>query len=136
MSEVPLGKIVVYERETPVHRGTEPPYRGTSLARRRTPLGPYRRPMPRVLGGTQGGGLFFMSEVPLYQKTLLARNIAFAIRTFDLACHQRLDEYLLVNLTCSRDPLHVLFTTVCRISDSHVHTPARDWYIFLETLRL
>ena len=26
-------------------------YRGTSLIRKRTPLGPYRRPMPRVLGG-------------------------------------------------------------------------------------
>ena len=26
-------------------------HRGTSLARKRTPLGPYRRPMPRVLGG-------------------------------------------------------------------------------------
>ena len=25
-------------------------YRGTSLIRKRTPLGPYRRPMPRVLG--------------------------------------------------------------------------------------
>jgi len=29
------------------------------------PLGPYRRPMPRVLGGSQGGGRFLMSEVPL-----------------------------------------------------------------------
>ena len=27
-------------------------YRGTSLIRNRTPLGPYRRPMPRVLGGS------------------------------------------------------------------------------------
>ena len=27
-------------------------YRGTSLARKRTLLGPYRRPMPRVLGGS------------------------------------------------------------------------------------
>ena len=26
-------------------------YRGTSPIRQRTPLGPYRRPMPRVLGG-------------------------------------------------------------------------------------
>ena len=25
-------------------------YRGTSSIRKRTPLGPYRRPMPRVLG--------------------------------------------------------------------------------------
>ena len=27
-------------------------YRGTSLKRKRTPLGPYRRPTPRVLGGS------------------------------------------------------------------------------------
>jgi len=27
-------------------------YRGTSLTRKRTPLGPYRRPEPRVLGGS------------------------------------------------------------------------------------
>ena len=27
-----------------------PSYRGTSLARNHTPVGPYRRPMPRVLG--------------------------------------------------------------------------------------
>ena len=39
------------------------PYRGTSLTRKCTPLGPYRRPMPRVLGGE---GLFLVSEVPLY----------------------------------------------------------------------
>ena len=41
-------------------------YRGTSLIRKRTPLGPYRRPTPRVLGGSQGGGRFLMGEVPLY----------------------------------------------------------------------
>ena len=27
-------------------------YRVTSLTRKRTPLGPYRRPVPRVLGGS------------------------------------------------------------------------------------
>ena len=31
---------------------SEPPYRGTSIIRKCTPLGPYRRPMPRVLGGS------------------------------------------------------------------------------------
>ena len=41
-------------------------YRGTSLTRKGTPLGPYRRPMPRVVGGLQGGGHFLMGEVPLY----------------------------------------------------------------------
>ena len=39
-------------------------YRGTS-PRKRTPLGPYRRPMPRVLGGSSGVGRFRMGEVPL-----------------------------------------------------------------------
>ena len=41
-------------------------YRGASLIRDRTPLGPYRRPVPRVLGGSYWGGRFLMSEVPLY----------------------------------------------------------------------
>jgi hypothetical protein len=40
-------------------------YRGTSPTRKRNPLGPYRRPMPRVLGGSQEGGRFLMGEVPL-----------------------------------------------------------------------
>ena len=45
----------------------EPPreYRGTSLTRKRTLLGPYRGPMPRVLGGSEGCGRFLMGEVPL-----------------------------------------------------------------------
>ena len=41
-------------------------YRGTSLTNRDTPLGLYRRPMHRVLGGSQGGRRFLMGEVPLY----------------------------------------------------------------------
>ena len=40
-------------------------YRGTSLTRKRTPLGLYRRPMPRVLGGSEGGGRILMGAVPL-----------------------------------------------------------------------
>ena len=32
-------------------------YRATSL-RNRQPVGPYRRPMPRLLGGSWGGGVF------------------------------------------------------------------------------
>ena len=72
-----------YERGTPVkqlERATlgaiaHPPssrekvtYRGTSLTRKRTPLGPHRRPMPRVLGGSWGGGRFLMGEVTLSRK--------------------------------------------------------------------
>ena len=41
-------------------------YRGTSLIRKDRPLGPYRRPMPRVLGGSSGVGGFLMSEVLLH----------------------------------------------------------------------
>ena len=41
------------------------PYRGASLMRNRPTLGPYRRPMPRALGGSQGGRQFLMGEVPL-----------------------------------------------------------------------
>ena len=40
---------------------------GASLTGKRTPLGPYRRPMPRVLGGSWGGGRFLMSEVLVLQ---------------------------------------------------------------------
>ena len=39
-------------------------YRGNSLTTKCTPLGPYPRPMPRDLGGGQGGGRFLMGEVP------------------------------------------------------------------------
>jgi len=41
-------------------------YRGTSLIRNSAPLGPYSRNMPRALWWSWGGGLFLMSEVPLY----------------------------------------------------------------------
>ena len=41
-------------------------YRGTSLIRKRTSPGPYRRPMPRFLGGSYEAGRFLMGEVPLY----------------------------------------------------------------------
>ena len=46
-------------------------YRGTSLTRKCTPLGPYRRPMPRVLGGRRRSGrapgvASDSSEVPMY----------------------------------------------------------------------
>ena len=33
-------------------------YRATSLTRKRIPLGLFRRPMPRVLGGSWGVGVF------------------------------------------------------------------------------
>ena len=39
---------------------------GTSLIRNTPLLGPYSRTIPRVLWWSQGGGLFLMSEVPLY----------------------------------------------------------------------
>ena len=42
-------------------------YRVTFLITKCTPLGPYRRSMHRVLGGSQGGGRFLMSEAPLYR---------------------------------------------------------------------
>ena len=42
-----------------------PTVQGYLTHMKRTPLGPYSRPMPRVVGGSQGGGRFFMGEVPL-----------------------------------------------------------------------
>jgi len=44
-------------------------YSGTSHLRKGTPLEPYRTPVPRVLGGSQGSGRFLMGEVPLYNST-------------------------------------------------------------------
>ena len=41
-------------------------YIGTSLIRNSTSLGPYSRTVPRALWRPYGGGLFIMSEVPLY----------------------------------------------------------------------
>ena len=41
-------------------------YRGSPLTRKRTSLGPYRRPMPRVLRESSGGGRFLMGEIPLH----------------------------------------------------------------------
>jgi len=36
-----------------------------SQMKKRTPLGSYRRPLPRVLGVSSGGGRFRMAEVPV-----------------------------------------------------------------------
>ena len=41
-------------------------YRDTSLIRNQPPVGPYRRPTPRVLGGSWGDGRFLMGEVSLH----------------------------------------------------------------------
>ena len=55
------------ETENTYLSGTVALYRVTSPLRKRTPPGPYRRPMPRVLKGSWGGGRFLMGEVPLYR---------------------------------------------------------------------
>ena len=60
--------------EVPLYSAQEERYRGTSQMRKRTPLGPYRRPMPRVPGGSQGGGRFLMGEVTLYRGASLMRS--------------------------------------------------------------
>jgi len=52
-------------------------YRGTSLLRKRIRRGPYRRPIPWVLGGSQGGGGFVMGEVPLYRNMALQGCVLF-----------------------------------------------------------
>ena len=44
---------------------TPKPYRGISIIRKRTPVGHNRRPMPRILGGSYGGGRFLIGGVPL-----------------------------------------------------------------------
>ena len=42
-------------------------YRGTSLTRNSALLGPYSRTLHRAIWGSQGGGRFRMSKVPLYK---------------------------------------------------------------------
>jgi len=46
-------------------------YRGSSHKRKRPPLGPYRTPMLRVLGGSQGVRRFLIGDVHLqnYSRT-------------------------------------------------------------------
>ena len=88
LPDVPRGVAFSYERGTPVwwmvpgdfattgteRRGGcackhgERSYRDASLTRKRKPLGPYRKPMLRVLEGSQGGGRFLLGEVPLHVK--------------------------------------------------------------------
>jgi hypothetical protein len=46
-------------------------YRGTSLIRNSDPLEPYSKNMLEALWWSLGGGLFLMSEVPLYQFVIL-----------------------------------------------------------------
>ena len=53
---------------------TKLPYRGSSPIGKRTPLGPYRRPMPQVLVGSQGGGGVFIGEGPLYVEKALSHS--------------------------------------------------------------
>ena len=63
-------------------------YRGTSLIRKRTPLGPYRRPVPRVLGESWGGGAFsYERGTPVH---ILTRSRECATHTrLEAICHAR-----------------------------------------------
>ena len=47
-------------------------YGGTSFEITHTSLGPYHRPMPMVLGGSERGKRFLMSEVP-HQSFIFSR---------------------------------------------------------------
>ena len=76
MSEVPLhsephARPPLGVRDPPQERPWTGPPRARLqgyLAHKKTrPLGPYRSLMPRVLGGSWGGGRFLMGEVPLYR---------------------------------------------------------------------
>ena len=65
----PVSRVIKEKKrfhETSLRRRRPTCYRGTSLARKRTHLGPYRKPMSRVLGGSQGGRRL-MGEVPLFR---------------------------------------------------------------------
>jgi len=69
-------------------------YRGTSLIRNSAPLGPCSGTMPRALWWPQGGGLFRMSEVPLFRH----RRRALRARAF-LCRHRR--PFVGVSQACS-----------------------------------
>ena len=61
-----MGLLLEREKKLPAGNVPASAYRCILLIRKRTPLGLYRRPMLRVLGGSEGGGRFLMGEVPLY----------------------------------------------------------------------
>ena len=55
MSEVPLwDPIEIFKSFIEIECSGTGYHRGTSLTGKRHPLGPYRRPMPRALGGSWG----------------------------------------------------------------------------------
>ena len=60
--------------------GGAAPYRGTSLIRKRSPLGPYRRAIPRVLGGSWVGGWAFSYERDTPAPNLRARLLGSSVR--------------------------------------------------------
>ena len=60
------AKVPLYHHQCARRERDLSHYRGTSLVRKRTPLGPYRRPLPRFIGGSYGGGRFLMGELRLY----------------------------------------------------------------------
>ena len=57
--------------ECPAHRSRGRNLQGNLAYKKPPPPGPYRRPMPRVLGGSWGGGRFLMGEVPLYETSMV-----------------------------------------------------------------
>jgi len=63
-------------RVPPLSEGALERYRDTSLVRKRKPLGPCSRPVPRVMGGSWGGGRLLISEVPMYIDAAPQRDLA------------------------------------------------------------
>ena len=51
-----------------------PKYRGTSLIRNSRSLGPYRRPIPRVLGGSWRLGVFLSARYSCISQTIRGRG--------------------------------------------------------------
>jgi len=67
MSEVPCApalksQVMRFSKFKEHRKLRERSYRGKSLIRKRTPLRPYRRPMPRVVGRSWGGGRFLWAR--------------------------------------------------------------------------
>jgi hypothetical protein len=78
---------------------------GTAPIRKRPPLGSYRRAIPRVLGGSWGGGRCLMGEVPLYD---LATKIAKSYSSWILSSGRA----FMTNTRAQRRVLHTCIISV------------------------
>jgi hypothetical protein len=113
-------------------------YRGTSLMRGTPLIGPYRRTIPRVLWWSQGGGLFLMSELPLYRRPLVPKRQNSDLVQYCQLCGKVAEMTLgsdfthtIVNLSISQLPVAVRKSTEPdqqNLSDLISHNLSIKWF--------